>query len=80
MFAAVFAPHGKFLDIGDITTRPTYAQTLETIAREGADAFYTGRLAEETVRAVQANGGILSLEDLRSEWHPCAIANCLVPC
>jgi gamma-glutamyltranspeptidase/glutathione hydrolase len=40
-----------------------YAQTLRTLAAQGADAFYRGPIAEDIVRAVGAD---LSLDDLAS--------------
>lgn len=42
------------------------ARTLRTLGGEGPGSFYEGRLAEETVAHVRANGGVLSLEDLAS--------------
>ncbi len=44
--------------------QPALARTLRTIGEKGPRSFYEGRLAEETVSHVRANGGILSLEDL----------------
>lgn len=46
--------------------RPRLAQTLESIARNGPDAFYTGPIADSIVKAVNGNGGAMSLEDLKS--------------
>ncbi|NIS30491.1 MAG: gamma-glutamyltransferase, partial [Actinobacteria bacterium] len=34
------------------------------IAKGGADVFYSGDMAREMVADIQANGGLLSLEDL----------------
>lgn len=50
-----------------MTKRPTYADTLETIAREGAGAFYSGRLANQTIDAIHKKGGVMTLEDLAGE-------------
>jgi gamma-glutamyltranspeptidase/glutathione hydrolase len=49
---------------GDVCTRPRYAKTLETIARDGPDAFYVGAMAARTAKAVQQRGGILTEKDL----------------
>lgn len=53
--------------VGDILHNPALADTFRAIARGGADAFYTGPLAEAMVAAVQGasrNPGHLSLDDL----------------
>ncbi|KAK7120863.1 hypothetical protein R3I94_020749 [Phoxinus phoxinus] len=48
----------------DILKFPRLADTMETIAKEGADAFYTGKIAKDLIQDVQAQNGTLSLEDL----------------
>lgn len=50
---------------GDIMRNPTLAQTFRTLATEGKEGFYTGRIAEELVKVVQDLGGHLELDDLR---------------
>ncbi len=45
-------------------TRPKLANTLETIANEGADAFYTGVLADKIVKEIRDRDGIIAKEDL----------------
>jgi gamma-glutamyltranspeptidase/glutathione hydrolase/leukotriene-C4 hydrolase len=49
---------------GDIMKRPKYADTLEIIAQQGVDAFYTGILADKIVKEIQDHGGIITKEDL----------------
>jgi gamma-glutamyltranspeptidase/glutathione hydrolase len=63
-FAKDFAPQGRLLTLNETITRKRYADTLETIALEGPDAFYTGPMAEATIRALQARNGTMTLEDL----------------
>lgn len=63
-WAIDFAPNGTLLGIGDTITRKRYADTLETIAKRGPDAFYSGPIAEATIQTIQDNGGIMTLEDL----------------
>ncbi|KAI8343566.1 gamma-glutamyltransferase [Chlamydoabsidia padenii] len=65
-FSQVYAPTGTVAKPGDIIKRPTLADTLETIAIEGADAFYTGRIAESLVKTIQDAGGIITLSDLEN--------------
>ena len=45
-------------------TRKRYADTLDAIATHGVDAFYTGRIANATVEALRAKGGVMTMGDL----------------
>ncbi len=62
-----FTPEGAPLAVGALRTNKPLADTLRLIAAEGADAFYTGPIAEDIVAAVQGapvNPGRLTLEDM----------------
>ena len=53
--------------VGTILRNPPYAATLRRIAAEGADAFYSGAIAQDivdTVRADATHPGDLTLSDL----------------
>jgi len=63
-WAIDFAPNGTRLGLGDIMTRKRYATTLEAIAKGGADAFYTGAIAEATISAVAKSNGTMTMQDL----------------
>ncbi|KAL3426640.1 gamma-glutamyltranspeptidase [Phlyctema vagabunda] len=63
-WAIDFAPNGTRLGLGDIMTRKRYADTLELIGEHGADAYYTGAIANATIVALQKSGGTMSLADL----------------
>ncbi|KAI4196378.1 MAG: hypothetical protein LQ346_003237 [Caloplaca aetnensis] len=65
-WAIDFAPNGTRLGLGDTLTRRRYAETLDTIARQGANAFYTGPIANATIQALQAKNGTMTLEDLKN--------------
>ncbi|KAG0054047.1 hypothetical protein BGZ83_012036 [Gryganskiella cystojenkinii] len=64
-FSHVFAQDGIALREGQWIKREALADTLETIGREGADAFYTGKIAQMMVDHVQSHGGILTMKDMR---------------
>ncbi len=49
---------------GDTLANPALAGTLALLAEEGEQAFYRGRIAEQMVTDLQANGGFLSAQDL----------------
>lgn len=43
---------------------PTLARSFREIATHGKDGFYKGRIAEEIVKLVKSQGGVMELEDL----------------
>lgn len=49
---------------GDILVQKDLANTLERIARNGKEEFYTGTTAKLITKEMQRGGGILSLQDL----------------
>ncbi len=70
-FKEVFMPGGRAPRKGEIFKNPALAATLETLARDGRDAFYQGEMARKIGDYMRRNGGFLSYEDLaahRSEW------------
>lgn len=64
VWAAVYARNGMLLVEGDWVFRPTYADTLEQIAKHGAGAFYEGAIADDVVKTVRKHGGIMTHDDL----------------
>ncbi len=52
--------------VGDRVENPDLANTLSIIAEKGAEAFYTGEIAERIVADMEANGGLVTAEDLAS--------------
>jgi gamma-glutamyltranspeptidase/glutathione hydrolase len=61
-----FRPDGSVKRIGDTVHNRDLATTLERIAQHGADIFYSGEIAEQIADDFKANGGLMSLEDLKS--------------
>ncbi|MFF0546376.1 gamma-glutamyltransferase family protein [Nocardia thailandica] len=56
--AYFLTPDGKPKTAGTVLTNPAYSKTLGAIATDGADAFYTGPLAQNLVAAAaSASGG-----------------------
>ncbi|XP_014388840.1 PREDICTED: gamma-glutamyltranspeptidase 1, partial [Myotis brandtii] len=72
----VFCRDGKVLREGDRVTMPRLADTYETLASEGARAFYNGSLTAQIVRDIQAAGECEGLRDYRAELieHPLSIS------
>ena len=60
-----FMPDGKPLRFGDIFKNKDLARFFEIIARDGAEAFYKGEIAERIVKFSKANGGLFSMRDFR---------------
>jgi len=60
----VYGNNGRPWKPGDRLVQPDLAKTLEIIAREGADAFYEGPIAELIVREMKRGGGVLTAQDL----------------
>ena len=65
-FAIDFAPNGTLLGVNETITRRRYADTLELIAKYGPNAFYEGPIANATIKALQAAGGTMTLDDLKN--------------
>jgi len=63
--ARVFlGPGGTPLAAGDTLVQPDLAAVLETLSRDGADAFYRGDVARRIAADMAANGGFVTAGDL----------------
>ncbi len=64
--AYFYDANGKALPVGHLLKNPAYAETLRIVAGEGAEAFYTGAIAEAIVEAVVSapNPGDMTMADL----------------
>lgn len=57
-------PDGGLYEAGDILVQKDLAGTLKAIAKDGPDAFYKGAIADLIVKQMQANGGLITSDDL----------------
>lgn len=60
---SIFFNNGDTYQTGQKLIQTDLAHTLELISKKGIDAFYKGPIAAEIVKASQASGGYLTLED-----------------
>ncbi|XP_017266216.1 glutathione hydrolase 5 proenzyme [Kryptolebias marmoratus] len=58
--------HKTTLKKGDTLRFTKLAETLETIAAQGADAFYKGEIGRALIQDIKAAGGTMEMEDLKS--------------
>lgn len=66
-FSKVFLKNGTdAYDVGEILVQHDLANTLSLIAKKGAKEFYQGEIAKKIVADLQANDGMLSLEDFKN--------------
>ncbi|MFT7594865.1 MAG: gamma-glutamyltranspeptidase/glutathione hydrolase [Paracoccaceae bacterium] len=63
---AYFRADGSVKRIGDHVANPDLARTLAQIARDGADVFYRGEIADRIDADMRANGGLLRRADLEA--------------
>ena len=62
--AETFLPSGKPIEPEHLVTMPDYAETLEKIARGGSYVLYRGDLGRAVTEEMDANGGLITEEDL----------------
>ena len=69
--AATFLNDGEVPPLYSIIRNPDLASAIRLMQREGRSAFYEGAIADAIVAKIQAEGGVMTHEDLaafRSEW------------
>jgi len=57
---------GKIRTVGEILKNPDLANTYRKIADQGIASFYGGEIADAIVSDMEANGGLLTREDLKA--------------
>ena len=69
--ATTYLVDGKAPEEGDVFRNPSLADTYDTLAQQGRDAFYRGSIAEEIVAFSEQNDGYFAIEDFtghKSTW------------
>ena len=64
--AEEYLPNGNTPQAGHVLRLPGLANTLRAIAEGGPEAFYTGPVADAIVSSLQAQGGVMTLDDLKN--------------
>lgn len=67
--AAMFLPNHRPPQAGERLRFPELAQSLKLIAREGANVFYAGEIAQHIVGYLQSLGGLLTVEEF-AKYQP----------
>jgi gamma-glutamyltranspeptidase/glutathione hydrolase len=62
----IFLPDGQPPAPGTLIRQPALAESLRTIAREGAAVLYGGSLGQAIVQGMRQHGGIMTIADLRT--------------
>ncbi|MCP4104135.1 MAG: gamma-glutamyltransferase [Desulfobacteraceae bacterium] len=62
--AIFFKEGGKPYGVGELLIQKDLARTLRLIAQKGTDTFYKGQIADLIVADMEANGGLITKEDL----------------
>lgn len=61
--AKQYLPGGRAPKMGERWAAPMLAQSLRTVAKGGAEAFYRGEIAEKIVSYCKTQGGLFELDD-----------------
>lgn len=62
----IFLKNGSLWEAGETLRQPELGRTLARIQRRGPDEFYTGETARRLAEEMAKNGGLITLDDLRS--------------
>ncbi|CAI2718987.1 gamma-glutamyltransferase [Nitrospina watsonii] len=61
-----YKPDGSMYRLGETIVFPDLAHSLKLIAEQGPSAFYEGGIAQKIAADMQANGGLITLDDLKN--------------
>ena len=62
----IYFNNGEAIKENSIFKRPDLAKTFRNISKQGKNGFYKGEVAEKILKAMNANGGLFSMEDLEN--------------
>ena len=62
----IYFNNGEAIKENSIFKRPDLAKTFRNISKKGKNGFYKGEVAENIIKAMNANGGLFSKEDLEN--------------
>lgn len=61
---ALYLIDGFAKEKGEMIVNKDLAKTLSVIQEKGRDGFYKGKVAEKIIAAIQADGGVMTMDDL----------------
>lgn len=61
-----YKKNGGYYEAGDILKQKDLAWSLKQIAKDGPSAFYNGKVGERIAKDMKANGGFITMEDLKN--------------
>ena len=62
----IYMPGGELPKEGDRIRQPELAETLQAIAKNGAEDFYGGWIGEAIIATIKKAGGVMTFEDLKN--------------
>lgn len=65
---SIWTKDGRFLQPGEKLVQPGLGRTLQAVAKDGPEAFYEGDFARAYVKRSRADGGRLTMEDMKG-WR-----------
>ncbi len=68
--AAIFLKDGKPLEKGEMLVQSDLAKTYRSVAKNGIEWFYGGEFAIRTAEWMEANGGIMTVQDFAGYQAP----------
>lgn len=63
---ALYTSEGELISTGDMIKMPEFADALDHLARDGADSFYKGDIAQLILKDLSSKGALITAEDLSS--------------